>query len=434
MAAPQQLSTLARESLADRPLAVLGIGRSGRGALALAARLGVPAQAYDERYGTKFTLESAQQHRLVVCSPGFPSNHPWLRLARDMGASIWTEFDWAATHCTGRMIAVTGTNGKSSLSHLLTAAFANAGQPVVEAGNSGIPLSEILAEQGSLTTATTVVAEISSFQAELLCVVRPRALLWTTFAPDHLDRHASLGDYFLAKRRLIERLAADGWAWAGPSVAAASAQLDLPLGERVRIVSPEGNLPESFGLGAPAIGWYLAQAFWEHEGLPRDALERAAASFHPLPHRLNFIRELDGVRYYNDSKATNFEAAIAAVKSVPGPLHWIGGGRGKGEDPEALISAIAPYVTQAYLIGETAPELFQACRSQHIAACCCMDLPQAIERATALARRSGRGSVLLSPGMGSQDQFKDFADRGNIFSQTVFRLPESGLPATLLAR
>ncbi|MGF1453295.1 MAG: Mur ligase family protein [Opitutales bacterium] len=430
MKTPLQLVPRASAALGGRPLAVLGAGVSGRAAAALARRLGVAACLYDERDGEPFSQDAAESHSLVVTSPGFAPRHPWLELARSAGLQVWTEFDWAAAHCDARFVAVTGTNGKSSLSRLLTRALTKAGRTAVEAGNSGRPLSAYLAEE-TAPAPEFVVAEISSFQAELLEVLRPDALLWTTFAPDHLDRHGNLSAYFAAKYRLVEALAPGGKAWAGPSVPAAAAALGYPPNERLLRVAPTGPAPEPFGLGAPAIGWFLARAFWQAEGLSESALEQAARAFQPLPHRFQWIRDVAGVSYFNDSKATNFEAAIAAVRSTPGPLYWIAGGKSKGEDSESLIEAAAPHVTTAFLIGETAPALAAACHRQRVSAVVCDRLETAVERATAAARLTAPASVLLSPGMASQDQFRDFVQRGEVFTRAVFRLPETEPDAIL---
>ncbi len=429
-----RLAPLAEAALGGLPLAVLGAGLSGRGALRLAEVLGVPARCYDEAGAARFSLRAAAEHRLVVVSPGFAVDHPWVDLARAAGAVLWSEFDWAVAHWVGKVVAVTGTNGKSSLSRLLTLAFQTAGRPVVEVGNSGVPLSALLAESPAQNTVETwAVAEVSSFQSEQSVVLRPDAVLWTTFAPDHLDRHGSLSAYFAAKRRLVEHLAKGGRAWAGPTVAAASRQLGCELPEVLQPVA-KSDPPPGFAPGVPSIGWSLAVAFWSAEGLPMEALRSAAEAFQPLPHRLQRVATVAGVDYWNDSKATNFEAAIAALRSIAPPIFWIAGGRGKGEDPEALLEAIGGRVAGAFLIGETAAELAAACSRAKVAAVRCRDLEQAVRLASEAAQQSRPSSVVLSPAMASLDQFRNFSHRGEVFTQAVFQLPPSGAAGDGLGR
>lgn len=413
-----------------RPVAVLGAGVSGGGVLALLGSLGVEGVIYDARpgRGEEFTAAAARKHGLVVFSPGFAPDHPWLALARASGAACLGELEFAARFWRGRVIAVTGTNGKTTLTELLTHALGATGRRAHATGNIGHSFSRLVAERGGGEAGEDAICEVSSFQAETLEEFRADAALWTNFAEDHLERHAGLEAYFDAKWRLVERTK-PGVVFAGSSVVRYARQSGRPV-HRLAAVATEERPADPRLAGTIFAGYpqrenfLLAAAWWRAEGHAEADLIAAARTFAPGRHRLDRVAILDGVSYWNDSKATNFHAVEAALAGFPGPVILIAGGRAKGGDIAAFVRRIAPNVRHAVLIGEASAELATHCAALQIAHTCCDVLPAAVQRAAALAVPGDH--VLLSPGFASFDQFRNYEDRGDQFENLVGQLP---LPA-----
>lgn len=405
------------EKLRHHSVAILGYGISGRAAARLLDHHGLSWQAFDARGGdrvaTRFAPDSGQ---VVVVSPGFAANHPWVVHARRRGCLILPEIELAALLWGGALVAVTGTNGKSTLCALLAAAFERAGLRAVACGNFGEPLSAVACgDHGELDWA---VCEVSSFQAEQLQRFAPRAVFWTNFATDHLDRHRSLRSYFLAKRHLALR-GLPGSFYAGASVwnYAAHEALDLPVpGPCAHLHELDSwHLPPQGPFGLPAARESLAHAlaWWRRLRLPEEALLAAARELSPLPHRLQLVTEIDGRTFWDDSKATNLHATLAAVRRFPHPPIWIGGGELKGLAPDALADALAPHIQAAFIIGLHPQPLRQAFAERGTPAVACASLATAV--AEAFASSEPGDTLLLSPAASSLDQFPGFAARGEAF-------------------
>jgi UDP-N-acetylmuramoylalanine--D-glutamate ligase len=403
-----------------RAAAVLGAGVSGEGALLLLSRLGAAAQVYD-RNGAEFTQEAAHRHGLVVFSPGFSLHHPWLETGRKAGCICMAEIDFASLFWRGSLVAVTGTNGKTTLSEFLAFSLSRAGRRASACGNIGLAFSRLVAEASGGGPDLTAVCEISSFQAEQLGHLHADSLLWTNFAEDHLERHAGMGEYFAAKWELVQRTP-PGRVFAGSSVGRHGERLNRILATG-SVIATEGR-PDDPGLEGTPFASYpmrenfiLARAWWLAEGLDEPLLYACAREFRPGRHRLSNVATLDGVTYWNDSKATNFHAVEAALAGLRGPVVLIAGGRSKGGDLEAFVRRIAPRVSHAVLIGETAPALAAAFSVAGVPSSTSATLEDAV-RAAASAARAG-GSVLLSPGFASFDMFLSYEDRGNRFERAV---------------
>jgi UDP-N-acetylmuramoylalanine--D-glutamate ligase len=417
--------------LARRPVAVLGYGVSGQAATALLQQCGCGVEPYDEKPAPgvrgEFGPVEAKRHDLVVYSPGFPQDHPWLKTAHTAGCECLGEMDFASLFWQGRLIAVTGTNGKTTLTEFLATALRRQGLSTVPAGNIGHPLSR-LDDLGS-TAERTAVCEISSFQSEGLRHLRPHVLLWTNFDEDHLDRYANLRDYFEAKWNLVARLA-EPKLIVGESVAQAAAKFGRQLPAFAKVARREGSehlVPADsvFASHPQSENYLIARAFWEMEGRPLAVLEETARSFSTRRHRLARIAEWEGVTYWNDSKGTNFHATLAALETFPQPVIWIGGGKSKGGDIEGFAGRAAGRVREAFLIGETAGVLATGLHQRGVAALVCETLREAVERAHQAGRQSAPASVLFSPGFSSFDMFHDYAERGLAFEQAVLGLKAS---------
>jgi UDP-N-acetylmuramoylalanine--D-glutamate ligase len=423
------------------PVAILGRGVSGAGVGTLLATLGVEGATYDAN-GAEFTAAAAARHRLVVFSPGFVPDHPWLARARAAGLECLGELDWAAQFWRGSTVAITGTNGKTTLTEFLTGALVRIGCPAHATGNIGRPFSQLVAETGGGTRDDIAVCEVSSFQAETLRSFRADAILWTNFAEDHLERHAGLEDYFAAKWNLLVRTVSPGRGAAGAaglgarspavfigsSVPRHAARFGRPLGAAMAVPT-EGQAGDPRLAGTVFADYpqrenfILAAAWWHSAGHDPAALYAAAHDFRLGRHRLAVVAEHEGIRFWNDSKATNFHAVEAALAGFKLPVVLIAGGKSKGGDLAGFVHRIAPRVKHLVLIGETAAELGFHCSASRIAHTSCPSLAGAVRRAVELAAPGG--DVLLSPGFASFDQFRSYEDRGNQFEEIVQNLTAS---------
>ena len=327
--------------LLAKPVAIMGGGVSGQGVRQLLAALGVEAVRYDQRKGEgeDFTPTAAHRHALVIYSPGFAPEHPWLAAAAAAGAECWGEMDFASLFWRGRVVAITGTNGKTTLTEFLTHALRRHGCGATATGNIGYPLSHLVAEQDGGAAEAFAICEVSSFQAESFRHFRAEATLWTNFGEDHLERHLTLERYFGAKWRLVVQTA-PGAAFLGSSVQRFARKFDRPLTGMVGVATEEQ--PADPRLAATVFKNYpqrenflLAAAWWQANGFEPATLFSAAASFRVARHRLASVAEIDGVTFWNDSKATNFQAVEAALAGFDAPVGFdcgrtIEGGRHRG--------------------------------------------------------------------------------------------------------
>ncbi len=403
-----------------RPVAVMGGAVSGAGAVALLSRLGAVAVVYDQG-GLDFTPEAARRHGLVVFSPGFSLHHPWLETARKSGCICMAEIDFASLFWRGRVIAVTGTNGKTTLTEFLARALNGAGRRSFAAGNIGLPFTRVVADEDGGAPELTAVCEVSSFQAEQLGHFSADGLLWTNFAEDHLERHAGMEAYFAAKWELMLRTP-PGRSFAGSSVVRFAAQFGRPFPPGA-YVATEGQPGDPRLAGTPfetypqRENFILAEAWWRAEGLDEASLYEAARGFRLGRHRLARVEAIDGVTFWNDSKATNFHAVEAALAGFRGPVVLIAGGRSKGGDLAAFARRIAPRLAHAVLIGETGPALGAALGAVGVPHAVCPTLEDAVRAASAAAQPGA--SVLLSPGFSSFDMFRNYEERGDHFERAV---------------
>ena len=420
-----------------RSVAVLGAGVSGEAARALLAALGVETVVYDANAGrgAEFTAGAARQHGLAVFSPGFPADHPWLARARSAGAICLGELDFASLFWRGRIVAITGTNGKTTLTEFLTHALGMAGHAAHAAGNIGHPLSQLAADLRGGARETIAVCEVSSFQAETFQHFTAHSALWTNFAEDHLERHASLEDYFNAKWQVVVRTA-PGRVWAGSSVIRHAQKFGRPSEAVVAIPTEDQPLDRRvigtvFADYPQRENFLLASAWWRASDLPEATLYAAAKTFRLGRHRLTHLGMFGGVTFWNDSKATNFHAVDAALARFVSPVVLIAGGKSKGGDLAAFVHRIAPRVKHVVLIGETSAELAFHCSAFRVAHTSCARFDEAVRRAAELADPGEH--VLLSPGFASFDMFRNYEDRGEQFEQLVQSVVrQNGAPAASL--
>lgn len=413
--------------LLAQPAAVFGGGLSGQAVLALLKKIDGRGVLYDQNQPEsrrEFTAADAHTHRLVIFSPGFPVDHAWIRAARAAGCTCLGELDFAGLLWRGTILAITGTNGKTTLTEFLTHALKHVGRSAYAVGNVGYPLSRLVAETDGGVFDQVAVCEVSSFQAEILYYFRADAALWTNLAEDHLERHPSMRAYFEAKWRLFDRTIG-GVMFAGSTVQRAAAEFG-------HVLPPEAAVPtEAQPADVLLVGtvfehypqrenFLMATAWWLRAGLPESDLYAAAHSFKLGRHRLARIAERGGVTFWNDSKATNFHAVEGALSYFSSPVILILGGKAKGGDISAFVGRVAAKTKHAFLIGETRPALTAACERFSVPHTVCANLAQAVQRAAEIAVSGDQ--ILLSPGFASFDQFRNYEDRGQQFEQLVTHL------------
>jgi UDP-N-acetylmuramoylalanine--D-glutamate ligase len=344
---------------------------------------------------------------LVVKSPGVPEESPLVAAARAAGIPLWSEVElgYRLLPAGARLIGVTGTNGKTTTTELLGAILREAGRPVEVAGNVGRALTDAAetAAEGSW-----IVCEFSSFQLEDVHTLSCDVAVLLNLEPDHLDRHGTFDAYRAAKLRIFERARAKvvprGFGIDGIEF---SADDSLPA---------EPLIPGRHNRENAAAATAAARA----AGVPDDAIARALRMFSGVPHRLELVRELRGVRWVNDSKATNTAAARRGVAAYDAPLRLILGGSLKGEDFEPFARELPPNVRSIYLIGAAADELASALDAAGRTYVRTGDLTAAVRQAAADAEPGD--VVLLSPACASFDQFANFEDRGDAFRRLVEEL------------
>ena len=409
--------------LRRKPAAILGAGVSGNGAGTLLRALEWEYQIYDER-GRAFGLAEAQACSVVVVSPGFKVDHPWLVHARTAGVEIFGEADFASMFWPGPVVAVTGTNGKTTLVRFIERLLREAGRPARALGNVGESFAAAAAEKPR--SDETAVLELSSFQTETLRLLRPEVVVWTNFAEDHIDRHRNLTDYFRAKGRLVEALPEGGTFLAGASVVESAEALEILLTRSPLVASAE----EASGTDLPAFSPFralpqretlaLGLAFAREAGIPLEVVKKALAEFRGDPHRMEKVATVGRTTFWNDSKATNFSAALAACRHFAGKALWIGGGKDKGGDLTGFARRLSDLVAGAYLVGETGPVMAKALADLGSPVTLCESLAKAVRAAYDDAREIA--DVLFSPGFASLDAYSGYEERGKSFVNLVLNL------------
>jgi UDP-N-acetylmuramoylalanine--D-glutamate ligase len=384
---------------------VLGLARSGLAAAAALERRGIDVVRADRELGSDEDVGLLDGVGLLVKSPGVPGEVRLVAEARERGVPVWSEVELGYRLLPNPILGVTGTNGKTTTAEWLGFILDT---PV--AGNVGRALTDL---DGEVRPEQLIVCELSSFQLEDIHEFRPRIAVLLNLEPDHLDRHGSFGAYREAKLRIFENQAADD---------TAVLPRGFPLARDVRRVefTADDELPAEPALrGAHnRENAAAATAAARAAGADDEEIARGLREFRGVPHRLELVGERRGVRYVNDSKATNVAAAVRALAAYEDePLRLILGGSRKGEDFAPLATALGPNIRAVYVIGETADELARAIPDTIRAD----DLATAVERAAA-AGQPGE-VVLLSPACASYDQFRDFEQRGEEFKRLVANLP-----------
>jgi len=407
----------------ESPVAVLGGGVSGLGAKALVESLNGQAAMYDENssqpFATEFTIEDARRACLVVVSPGFAPDHPWIEAARHADCCVCSELDLGASLWKGPIIAVTGTNGKTTLTSFLDHAFRHSGIESFAVGNIGRSMCEMLSRD--CNSEAIAVCEVSSFQAELSTHLQADYVLWTNFAEDHLDRHGSMDAYFRSKYNLISNMRGNSVVL-DRTVSNYGKRLGLPMSEAQVLdaanVEDLQRVKGSVFETEPEIESYLmARSLWLSLGMSESSLEEAARFFRKDPHRMELIGSKLGIRFWDDSKATNFHATLSGLTRFEQPVIWIGGGKDKGGSIRSFAKQLVPHLKQAILIGETR---FSVKRELESIGFLAHEVGSMEEAVNLVLELGGSGDeALLSPGFASFDMFESYAQRGEAFRAAI---------------
>jgi len=446
--------------LKDKRVLVVGLGKSGvasalflkdQGARVTVSDTKSPDQLRDEipiLLDHGITVETGghgertfRGQDLIVVSPGVPVDAPPLVQARASGEPVIGEIELAGQHLPGPIVAITGSNGKTTTTSLAGEILAAGGFPTLVGGNIGTPAISLVPQA---TRDTMVVLEVSSFQLETIATFRPKVAVILNITPDHLDRHRTLEAYVAAKVRIFENQQASDFAVLNeddptcrtlgdrrrPQVYWFSRKKEVRQGACVRegqIVFRDGQSQREIMLvseiplkGAHNVENVLAAiCTGALMGCPPAKIREAVQHFKAVEHRLEYVATVKGVEYYNDSKATNVDATIKALESFPKNIHLILGGKDKGSDYTVLNDLLKERVKRVYTIGAAAEKI-----ESHIKGAAevvhAETLENAIRRASAVAQPGD--IVLLAPACASFDQFQSYNHRGRVFKEVVHSL------------
>lgn len=405
-----------------KKIGIFGFGVSGQGVACLCKALNLSYEFVDEYRGC-LHVPHYENYSLCVFSPGFSRRHPWWIQAEMLGIPCFTELDFAASCSKNKIIAVTGTNGKTSTVEMVTKLLKLAGKEALAVGNNGYALSRAVAEN-FLKEEGVFVCEISSFQAEALKLLHPICTLFTNIAPDHIYHHGSFENYLAAKKHLFSLTT-------GPIICGSALKAYLTDFPYVYFASPIENLHnwlEKFPYGYSSgqrENYVLVRAFAEYFKIPLHLLEQCLRHFKQPPHRLNCCCRWHTLEFWNDSKSTNSHAVKAALESFKDKphVHWILGGKSKGEDMQTFpeMFNLYPNVSCIYCIGETG-ELLGALSSKFKAKIIlCHNLQTVFKKLKTCV--SYPNYLVLSPGFASLDQFDSFEQRGEAFEKMARAFP-----------
>lgn len=435
-------------NLLHKKVAVLGCGRSGIAAARLAAANGAAhvcifdsdPDAVCPESTLNFVPGAGEKEArnfaadLVVISPGIEANTPWSLAFTCAGAPIIGEVELASRYFHGRIIAITGTNGKTTTTALIEHILTAAGRTAKACGNYGYPFCEVALADPQPEFA---VLEISSFQLETIASFKPEVAVWLNFAPDHMDRYKTVEDYYHAKLRIFENMTKDQIAIVRvgehlPSIKPCVVEFSAFAGNGV-LRFENGCIMQLSNTVADLNGSVLRQAHNAENamaailacravGLSDEQIVPALADFAPPHHRCEFVAEEKGVLWLNDSKSTNLHSTEAAIRSQTRPIILLIGGKDKGLDYTPLLPLMRKKVRLCIVFGQIAKQLENVFKTD-IETLRVETVPQAVQAAAARAHTGD--VVLFSPGSSSFDQFTSYAERGNCFCDTVRSLTVS---------
>jgi UDP-N-acetylmuramoylalanine--D-glutamate ligase len=442
--------------LKDKRVLVVGLGKSGVASALFLKAHGARVTVSDTKSGDELrneipalldhgiTVETGghgertfRGQDLIVVSPGVPVDAPLLVQARAMGEAVIGEIELAAKFLPGPIVAITGSNGKTTTTTLTGEILAAGGVPTLVGGNIGTPAISLVERT---RPETVIVLEVSSFQLETIQTFRPKVAVVLNVTPDHLDRHRTFEAYGDAKARMFENQTGEDFAVLNeddPTCVAMAARTraqvfwfsrhkEVKQGAWVRggnIVFRDGSqqreimqVSEIPLKGAHNLENVLAAVCaGALMGCSPEKIRQAVRDFKAVEHRLEFVATIRGVDYYNDSKATNVDATIKALESFPANIHLILGGKDKGSDYTVLNNLLRQRVKRVYTIGAAAAKIESQVKDVEVVHA--ETLESAVRKANAVAQSGD--VVLLAPACASFDQFKNYEQRGQVFKQIV---------------
>jgi len=449
----------ARMELKGKRVMVIGLARTGLATASFCANRGAIVTATDTRSGEELgesvenlrtegvTLKLGRQSEdmlhgleLTIPSPGVPADAPLLQRVREFGIPIWSEIELAFRFLQGTLIGITGSNGKTTTTALIEHILRHAGFSTLLAGNIGTPL---ISQVDNSNERTFTVAELSSFQLEWIETFRPNIAVLLNITPDHLDRHKTFSAYAAAKARLFENQTANDFAILnaddGESAKYASAhsrvfwfsrKKNVEQGaflrderiilrqdgkEEVILERSEIPLPGAHNLENVLAGALAARL----AGVQSMQIASGIRSFAGVEHRIEFVTEIHGVRFYNDSKAKNVDATLKALEAFPGRIIVILGGKDKDSDYTLLRDTLRDRAILALLIGSATDKI-----ERQIDGSVAVQRAETVENAVRAAIQCAHAedTVLLSPACASFDQFQNYEHRGRVFKELVHRM------------
>ena len=448
--------------LKNKRVLVVGLGKSGIASAHFLRAAGARVTVSDTRTPEALALEipalleagiaveagghgilTFRRQDLIVVSPGVPLDTPELKQAISLGLPIIGELELAAQHLRGKILAITGSNGKTTTTTLAGKIFADAALPTLVGGNIGLPVIELIAPS---TPETWSVLEVSSFQLETTDTFHPNIAAILNITPDHLDRHGTLENYIAAKERIFLRqtsedaliLNADdrttqmSASRARSQIYWFSATRPIRRGtfvhkETIVFIAKENGVTEPIMpvaeiplRGAHNVENVLAAVCAARiAGIPAESIRKSVATFTAVEHRLEFVARINNVDYFNDSKATNVDATNKALASFPGGIHIILGGKDKASDYSLLAPLLRERAVAVYTIGSAAEKITAQLKGV-------VNIVQAVtlDAAVAAAHSAAKPGevVLLAPACSSFDQFENYEHRGQTFKQLVTAL------------
>lgn len=443
---------------------VAGCGISGLAAADLLYEVGETAVLYDsntnlDEKGLREKLHAAAEIPMVfgeltdelaartdicVISPGIALDVPFVKKLQEAGVPIWSEIELAYQCGKGRVAAITGTNGKTTTTALVGAILKEHYEHVSVVGNIGIPYTS---EAAKLTDDSVIAAEISSFQLESIVQFRPAVSAILNITPDHLNRHGTMEEYIRVKESITKNQTPEDWCILNYEDAVLRRFGESRCVPQVVFFSGAGRIPGGLYLEGDAIISELdgekeivvhtgelnilgrhnyenvmaAVAICRKMGVPMEQIRHGCREFHAVEHRIEFVKDVQGVAYYNDSKGTNPDAAIQAVKAMTRPTILIGGGYDKGSEYEEWIAEFSGRVKLLILLGQTAGKIAEtAIRMGFTDIVYADDMAEAVSIANSYAKKGD--AVLLSPACASWGMFKNYEERGRIFKDLVRNL------------
>jgi UDP-N-acetylmuramoylalanine--D-glutamate ligase len=448
--------------LKNKRVLVVGLGKSGLSAAIFLRAQGARVTVSDTRSAVALEKEipalleagimvesgghgllTFRRQDLIVVSPGVPMDTPEVKQVVAFGLPVIGELELASRYLQGRVVAITGSNGKTTTTTLMGKIFEDAGVSTLVGGNIGLPVIDLVAKS---TRETVNVLEVSSFQLETIEEFHPQIAVVLNITPDHLDRHGSFESYAAAKTRITERQTAEDFLvlnaedktaqmvalktkaqiyWfsgrrpikQGAFVHGESILYIAREGEKAEPVMPVSEIPLK---GSHNVENVLAAVCAARLAkIPAESIRASVAGFKAVEHRLEFVKLVNGVEYYNDSKATNVDAAMKAVASFPGGIHLILGGKDKDSDYAVMADMLGKRVKAVYTVGSAAEKI-----ERQLHGVVKMVSAQTIEKAVNEAAKAAAPGdvVLLSPACSSFDQFENYEHRGRVFRQTVMEL------------